>query len=561
MNENVTDHEPVAKKPGGGSELFAKVAGRLLNLPKSDGGFRVAKGIEVPTRDGSYLLTDHYIPDTDSPAGTIFVRGPYGRDFPNSLMYGRTFAGAGYHVLVQSVRGTFGSGGEFQPFVHEAADAQDTVAWLRSQSWFDGRLATVGGSYLGFAQWALLSDPPPELRAAVIVVGPHDMSKILHGTGAFALSLGFGWSEAIATQENLGHVGRLAHMATVDRRTREALYGLPLAEVAQPFLDGGAKWYRDWLAHPDPADPYWDEGRAAEALRASKVPTLLVGGWHDIFLEQTMEQYASLHERQVNVALTVGPWTHMETATKSAGFITEQSIEWLDEHLGERGPSTRAKPVRIFITGAGEWRDLPEWPPPARDSVYFLDQEGVLAESASGGTTTFTFDPMDPTPVLGGRLIHPRHGGVKDNKKLEARSDVVTFTSSAVANDMDIIGRPRVELSLSVDNPHADVFVRLCDVNQKGASRNFSDALLRLDPRVPANELQQVTLELDPCAHRLNSGHRLRLQVSGGAHPRYARNLGTDEPLASGRGLSPSVHVVHHGGSKVILPISVGSEG
>jgi putative CocE/NonD family hydrolase len=557
----MTENEQKAERPGFGSELFGKVATRLMRLPQQDGGFQVVKDIEVPTRDGIHLLTDHYIPDTDAPAGTIFVRGPYGRGFPNSLMYGRTFAGAGYHVLVQSVRGTFGSAGEFEPFVHEAADALDTVSWLRSQSWFDGRLATVGGSYLGFAQWALLSDPPPELRAAVIVVGPHDFSEVLHGTGAFGLALGFGWSEAIATQEDLGHVSRLAHMATVDRRTKEALFGLPLQEVAQPFLNGGAKWYRDWLTHTDPADPYWDKGRADAALRASDVPILLIGGWHDIFLDQTMKQYASLRDRQVNVALTVGPWTHMETATKSAGLITELSIDWLGEHLGDGGPVARTKPVRIFVTGAGEWRDYPEWPPPAREHVYFLDRRGNLAEAEGEGTTNFKFDPMDPTPVLGGRLIHPRHGGVKDNAKLEARPDVVAFTSSPVAKDMDIIGSPRVELALSVDNPYADVFVRLCDVDPKGVSRNFTDALLRLDPKVPANETQQVTLDLDPCAHRLIGGHALRLQVSGGAHPRFARNLGTDEPLASGREMAPSVHVVHHAGSRVVLPISAGSEG
>jgi putative CocE/NonD family hydrolase len=157
--------------------------------------------------------------------------------------------------------------------------------------------------------------------------------------------------------------------------------------------------------------------------------------------------------------------------------------------------------------------------------------------------------------------MHPRHAGVKDNKELEERADVVTFTSSPASNDMDIIGRPHVDLALSVDNPHADVFVRLCDVDEKGASRNFADALLRLDPGVPANQVQQVTLELDPCAHRLIGGHRLRLQVSGGAHPRYARNLGTDEPLASARKMVPSVHSVQHAGSRIILPISDGSEG
>jgi uncharacterized protein len=557
----MTQDEAVAERSGFGSKLFDKAGRRLLRLPKHDGGFRVVKDIEVPTRDGFHLLTDHYAPDTQTPAGTILVRGPYGRGFPNSLMYGQTFAGAGYHVLVQSVRGTFGSTDAFQPFVHEAADAQDTVSWLRSQSWFDGRLATLGGSYLGFAQWALLTEPPDELRAAVIVVGPHDLAQAMHGTGAFALAFGFGWSEAMANQERFGPVRGFARLVTADRRTKDGLHGLPLADAAEPFLNGGAAWYRDWLAHPEPTDRYWDEHRADGALRASKVPTLLIGGWHDVFLDQTIEQYVSLRDRNVDVALTVGPWTHMETAMKASGIITEQSLEWLGEHLGDRGPATRAKPVRIFVTGAKDWREYPAWPPPAQELRYFLGQGATLGELAGTGTSTFTFDPSDPTPVLGGRLVQPRHGGAKDNKKLEARPDVLTFTSRPVANDMDIIGQPRVELALSVDNPHADVFVRLCDVDPKCTSRNFADALLRLDPRVPANQVQHVTLELDPCAHQLLGGHRLRLQVSGGAHPRYARNLGTDEPLATGQKLVPSLHVVHHADSRIILPIGVGPEG
>ncbi|MGH2692536.1 MAG: CocE/NonD family hydrolase [Actinomycetota bacterium] len=548
--------EVVAERPGFAKNMLGKAASRMMGLPKTLGGFRVAKDLEVPTKDGSHLLTDHFAPDGEANAGTILVRSPYGRGFPNSLMYGRTFAGAGYHVLVQSVRGTFGSPGDFQPFEQEAADAQDTVSWLRGQPWFDGRLATLGGSYLGFAQWALLSDPPAELRAAVIVVGPHDMSRVLHGTGSFALAIGFGWSEAVATQEQFGHVRRLARMATVERRTRPAFEELPLADAAEPFLGGGATWYREWLAHTEPSDRYWDEGRADAALQQSKVPTLLIGGWHDAFLDQTIEQYETLKGRGVEVALTMGPWTHMQTATKAAGLITEQSLEWLDEYLGDREPVPLADPVRLFVTGAEEWRDYPDWPPATRDREYFLEKEGVLGASAGDGTTTFIFDPSDPTPVLGGRLLHPRHGGPKDNKKLEAREDVVTFTGAPLDADLDVIGRARVELSLSVDNSHADVFVRLCDVDQKGISRNFADALLRLDPRVAADEVQRITLELDPCAHRLKSGHRLRLQVSGGAHPRYARNLGTGEPLETGRTMAPSRHVVRHAGSRIILPIA-----
>ena len=119
-------------------------------------------------RDGVTLRADYYPPATDQPVGTILVRGPYGRGFPFSLIYAQIYAARGYHVVLQSVRGTSGSGGEFTPMVHEVDDAADTVAWLREQPWFTGTFGTIGLSYLGFTQWALLSDPPPELAAAVI---------------------------------------------------------------------------------------------------------------------------------------------------------------------------------------------------------------------------------------------------------------------------------------------------------------------------------------------------------------------------------------------------------
>lgn len=116
-----------------------------------------------------------------------------------------------------------------------------------------------------------------------------------------------------------------------------------------------------------------------------------------------------------------------------------------------------------------------------------------------------------------------------------------------------------MELDISVDNPYADVLVRLCDVDARGTSLNFADAIRRLDPAVPAGQVRHVTLDLDPCAHRLRTGHRLRLLLSGGAHPRYARNLGTGEPLATGKTMKPSMHIVLHSNSRVVLPIETKS--
>src|SRR5262245_20667698 len=166
---------------------------RVLRLPPVRNDYTVS-AVRVPMRDGVVLLGDHFAPDTRTPRGTVLVRTPYGRGFPFSATNGRAYAARGYHVVLQSVRGTFGSGGTFRPMAQEVEDGPDTVAWLREQPWFDGRLATLGGSYLGWTQWSALVDPPPELRTAVVYVGPHDFRTAVYGTGAFTLGDFLGWS-------------------------------------------------------------------------------------------------------------------------------------------------------------------------------------------------------------------------------------------------------------------------------------------------------------------------------------------------------------------------------
>jgi uncharacterized protein len=164
----------------------------------------VEHDVQVPMSDGTVLLATHYIPVSVASAATVLVRCPYGRTGPFALQTGQILAERGYHVLLQSVRGTFGSGGDFEPMQHEIADAQDTVAWLRRQSWFEGRLATYGLSYLGFVQWALAMDPPPELVAAVVHVGPHDFSRAAFRNGAFDLYNYVTWSGSAARARRSG---------------------------------------------------------------------------------------------------------------------------------------------------------------------------------------------------------------------------------------------------------------------------------------------------------------------------------------------------------------------
>jgi putative CocE/NonD family hydrolase len=528
----------------------------MLGLPRLTGAHMVATNIDVPTRDGTTLRTDHYWPSDREADATILIRTPYGRGFPGNLAYGATFAEAGYHVVLQSVRGTHGSSGSFAPFVHEADDAVDAVDWLRQQGWFNGVLATVGGSYLGYAQWALQQAAPKELKASVIIVGPHNPVGMIYPSGAFALAEQFAWSEGVSSQDQYGRIRSMMRLLSTERRHAKVLDQLPLAATADT-LAGNAPWYRDWLAHSDLGDPYWAPYRPGDLLDRTGAPTLLVGGWDDAFLDQTLEQYDALHRAGRDAALVVGPWNHMQTAAKAIGELTRLTADWFDEHVrpAAEAPTPHRHPARVFVIGADEWREFESWPPETDDVRFHLDADGRLSSEPGEGASSFTYDPADPTPALGGRILSPRGAGSRNNRSLERRVDVVAFTSDPLPAPMELLGAPVLELELDVDNPHADVFARVCAVDKRGISRNISDGFIRLDPSQPVGHRQHITFDLDARAHRLPAGTRIRLQLSGGAHPRWARNLGTADPIIDGVTRVASHHRVSHSGTTLTLPL------
>lgn len=517
------------------------------------GHYTVTRGIGVPMRDGVVLRADLYAPRGES-KGTVLVRCPYGRALPYSLLFADLYAARGYHVLLQSCRGTFGSDGSFEPMVHEIDDSADTVAWLRDQPWFAGRLATIGLSYLGFTQWALLMDPPPELVASVVLVGPHDFSRAAYGTGAFSLNDFLGWTDMVAHQEDVGLLRGLWGQLTATRRLSPALARVPLATAGADLWGDRAPWYADWVAHSDITDPFWGTMQLGAALERAETPILLIGGWQDLFLDQTLDQYAHLRARDVDVALTVGPWTHLETIGRGAGVIARDTVDWLEEHLaGTRGRARTA--VRVFVTGAEEWRDLAAWPPSTTAHTYFPHPEGGLGTVPAGPgdlPACFVYEPADPTPTVGGRLLSA-DGGYRDDTALGERSDVLAFTGPPLSVALEVMGAPVVELAHTSDNPHADLFVRLSEVDPKGRSRNVADGFVRLGPTTSSGT---VRLELDQVAHRFAAGNRLRLLVAGGCHPRWDRNLGTGESPATGTTMKASSRAVDLAGSRMVLPIT-----
>ncbi len=527
-----------------------RAVSRLLRLPPPNTEYDVHHRVRIPMRDGIELIADHYQPLTPNPAGTLLVRGPYGRRYPVSALFGAVYASRGYHVIVQSVRGTFSSGGEFNPFVHEIEDGADTASWLRDQSWFTGSFGTIGMSYLGFTQWALLTDPPPDMAAAVITVGPHDLSGPRWGTGSFGLNDFLGWSDAVSRQEEPGRIRAIVRQVRSRRMLARATAGLPHGEAGRTLLGTGAPWFESWLEHPDPDDPFWGPTQLHTALERTEIPVLLIGGWQDLFIEQTLEQYAQLHRRGVPVAVTIGSWNHAHMLTKGAPTVLRESLAWLDTHLAGRG--AQRSPVRIRVNHDG-WIDLEDWPPAMPEQVRYLQPGGRLGDAVPPDTAaapTFTYDPADPTPTVGGRLLSPE-GGYRNDTKLAERADVLSFTGDTLAQDLYVVGNPVVELSHSCENPHNDLFVRVSEVDAKGRSRNVSDGYRRGTTTSGA-----VRIELDAVAHRFRAGSRIRVLVAGGSHPRFVRNLGTGEPLGTGRQLRPATHTVHlgDGASRLLLP-------
>jgi uncharacterized protein len=259
-----------------------------------------------------------------------------------------------------------------------------------------------------------------------------------------------------------------------------------------------------------------------------RIPASFVAGWYDAFLVDQLDDYVTLRAAGTPARLTIGPWTHMSFGTSVTSI--QDTLEWGGIHAGRRVDEHRA-PVRVYVMGAKEWQDFQTWPPQeAVATPWYLAPDDALAPRplASAAPSAYRYDPADPTPSVGGRLLLTG-AGRKDNRALEARDDVLTFTSEPLSADLRVVGNLTAEIWMTSTRPTWDLFVRVCDVDARGRSHNVSDGLIRITMRdeEPPTEPRRIELRLAPTAQVFARDHRLRVQVSSGAHPRFARNLGT----------------------------------
>ena len=350
-------------------------------------------------------------------------------------------------------------------------------------------------------------------------------------------------------------------MVSGRRKLRRALGTLPVSEGDRQAVDRRVDFYQDWLAHDVPGDPWWDAVDCSSSLESAP-PCSLVGGWYDPFLPEQVANYERMQAAGRTVRLTIGPWTHASPGCMAASL--RDGLEWFDFFAREPHPPPRRDPVRVFVTGSRRWVGLPGWPPRADLQHWHLHAGGRLDTATPGaeGPDRYRYDPADPTPSIGGAALDWRTAGSKDQRDRELRPDVLTYSGPTLEDDLTVIGPLAVDLSLRSSVDHTDVFVRLCDVSPKGRSMNLSDGIRRLRPSSferAGDGTFRLRIAMWPAAHTFRRGHRIRLQVSGGGHPLFVRNTGTDEPLAGATTLRRADHEVLHDTehpSVVWLPVS-----
>jgi uncharacterized protein len=522
----------------------------------------ITRNIQIPMPDGAILLADHYAPRTGPKLPTLLIRSPYGRRGLFGSIMALPYAERGYQVLIQSCRGTVGSGGQFLYTRNEHDDGLATIEWMKRQEWFSGELATLGGSYLGFVQWAMAADAGPELKAMVPQVTTADFNHFRFQGGSFNLETALGWSTMMTTQATRGlSLWSILAQSWQAGKLERAFGRVPLGEADRAVINRPSQHYQEQILH-GPEDDYWKPIDFSSRLAEVKAPLYLMGGWYDVFLDWQLKDYQALRAAGQQPYLLVGPWTHTEFP--SSAIPVHESLAWLDAHVKGKPGRLHEAAVRLYIMGEKTWRDFTDWPPPARRERWHLQPGGALAPATPSASEPdrYRYDPADPTPAVGGNSLGAsKRMGPKDNRSLEARSDVLVYTSAVLEQDLEVIGPVTAELYVHSSLEHTDFFARLCVVETSGKSINLCDGILRLTPGSippePDGSLR-ISIEVWPTAYHFRKGQRLRVQVSSGAHPRFVRNAGSGEPLATGTKFCVADQSVYHDPdhpSAIVLPV------
>lgn len=554
----------------------------------------VIKNAAVPMRDGTVLRADVWLPPTTGRFPTLVYRTPYGKESaPQEWTTFRKLPERGYAVVIQDVRGRYASDGAFVPYQNEGKDGYDTIEWAARQPWSDGNVGTFGLSYPGAVQWLAAVENPPHLKAMVPAMTFSTPRNFFYSGGLFDGS----WLEWIwmniapdaRVKKHLEGPKTYDEARAAWKQEHARLEGfLPLRDL--PDLRQVAPFYHDWLAHP-PADPWWDWAELRGKYDHVHCAVLNLSGWYD-------EAYgpdgattnfngllAARKGRSDPATRTIiGPWTHGGQDTSKSGErefgatapmdYDELILRWMDHYLkGINNGVEKEAPVRLFVMGANDWRDEPEWPLlRAKNVSLFLAADspsgraGLLSEKSGASKASNSFFVSDPEhPVTDAYDSYGAH----DYRVLAGRKDVLVFDSEPTAQDTEVTGPITAEIYVSADVKDFDLWVRLLDVAPDGTALNlmspgldvlrasYRDQTLKPRPIEPG-KIYKLTLDRLLTSNTFLKGHRIRVQISGAFYPHFSRNLQTGESEIVSKATHLGHITIHHDAehpSRIILPV------
>jgi uncharacterized protein len=548
--------------------------------------------VPVPMSDGTVLRGDVFRPATGS-WPVLLQRTPYGKQSRLGTLLTLdpvNAAAAGFAVVVQDVRGRFASEGEFHPF-HEAADGRDTVEWAATQPWSTGRVGMFGASYMGATQWQAAVAAPGRIGALCPIQASSDYyeGRSYRG-GAFEFGALLGIALNALGQGSIARVDpgrtRTAELWTAHHRLLEDLAAtgrrLPLRDLRATVAGETAPFFFDWFEH-EHDDEYWQQLSVERRYEVADVPALHMSSWFDQYLVGTLRNYEGMRARAATEhareeqRLVIGPWNHYPARTGpmgsarvgdlSFGFgaitnVDLLQLRWFARQLAddERRLPMRSR-VRLFVMGTNVWRDEDEWPlARAVEQDWFL-RTGRLDTVAPGAEPPdrYDYDPSDPVPTAGGAHLvaetqFPQ--GPIDQRRIESRPDVLSYTGPVLDEDLEVTGWLRVVLWVDSTAPSTDFTARLVDVHPDGRAVSVCDGIRRvhLDGRGPC----EIVIELGATSQVFLRGHAVRLDVSSSNYPRFDVNPNTGGRTYDSAELRTATQTVRHDGehpSRLVLPV------
>jgi putative CocE/NonD family hydrolase len=580
-----------------------------LGSPQARYRYQVEKAVMIPMRDGVRLAANLYRPvGAGERLPVVLIRTPYNKEtYRGATGPADLFAGQGYLVVAQDVRGQFASEGEYRVQVADARDGYDTIDWIVKQPWSNGKVGTYGCSYLGEVQFLLAKMRHPNHTAMIPqsasgAVGPAGGYYTNFGTyegGALTLSSMFGWFGLAGFKDRAPPdyvIGSRRYEFSFDQMLRS----LPVVTMAKragyPRSD-----YEDFVSHP-PADPYWLEVGYLTDQDRFDTPAIHVNSWLDVTPEQTLYAYNLMRRNGVserardNQFVFMSPTQHCasESATERTrvgGLDVGDArypfhsiyLDWFDHWLrGVDNGITRMARVHYYVIGKNHWRTADRWPVPGmRETPYYLSSgSGALTAGGDGrlapampareGRDTFVYDPADPFPSRGGTICctgNPKdQPGMFDQSDLESRRDLLVFSTPPLEQGITIAGTVKAVLYVSSDAKDTDFTAKLIDVDREGKSWNVLNGIKRARYRdgysrtvwMEKEKVYRVEVSLKATAYHFAPGHRIRLWVSSSDFPGYDRNLNTGGNNFDESTWVKATNVVHHGGrhpSHLLLPV------